>query len=377
MTKQKNKSIESAIIDAAYGQKNHGVALNNIIKHGFKVLPILAEHLTKNLPLEEIEKFEDILKVVLYNLFKSPVISGETARKLALFQKEIGFIFKYKAYAIKASTPLGYSIFIQNKGEGFSFQQHITHKVEVFHIIDVHPGGYVFLCEYEDWILCYDEKSFLAWLAGQPDERYDQFKYNPKPGDIFILDRLKVLHSVIGCTLEEYATVSTDMVDRLHDQNLGRPIPPQFNHEFANKQIGSLSFPNKSRNVDILSYKQRISDISSDKIPGGEKKILAHMPGITASNYCIEPSGITEFQYDDQCAVSVYINEGEGYIVIGERNEVRSLTPPTIPICSGDVLIVPPKIYYGFVNKGNCPLKFSEHKIPFNLALGGNANSFA
>ena len=39
---------------------------------------------------------------------------------------------KYKSYAVKAATPLGYSIFLQNQGQGFSFQQHLVHKLEGF-----------------------------------------------------------------------------------------------------------------------------------------------------------------------------------------------------------------------------------------------------
>jgi len=43
---------------------------------------------------------------------------------------------------------------------------------------------------------------------------------------VFIISELGVVHTVMGCVLEEYATVSTDMVERLHDQNIGRRFHP-------------------------------------------------------------------------------------------------------------------------------------------------------
>ncbi len=59
----------------------------------------------------------------------------------------------------------------------------------------------------------------------------------PRPGDVIVIDKLSVVHSVVGCVLAEFATVSTDMVDRLHDQNEGAPIPAEFTRAFSEERI--------------------------------------------------------------------------------------------------------------------------------------------
>ena len=84
----------------------------------------------------------------------------------------------------------------------------MTHKTEIFYILDVQPGGFVFLCDFADWQRIYRRDTFLAWLNGARDERYERFKFVPRPGDVVVIDRLNVVHSVVGCVLAEFATVS-------------------------------------------------------------------------------------------------------------------------------------------------------------------------
>lgn len=366
MTEQYTKQIEDAMLDVVYAQGGPEI-YNIILQHGLGVLPILAKHLSKDLPIEVLEGFEGILKAVLRTHLNG-VISGEMAREVALFQKNIGFLCKYKSYAIKAASPLGYSIFIQNEGEGFSFQQHVSHKTEVFHILKVKPGGYVFICNYEDWARYYENESFSAWLSGQPDERYDQYRFEPEPGDVFVIDQLRVVHSVIGCILEEFATVSTDMVDRLYNQNAGQSIPTHFTRHYVQEQLRGISTPNTSRHIEIRSQEKQVDEIVPVRIPGGQKALLART-SIIASCYVIEPGQTTELQYDNRCAASIYITEGTGHVIIGEPREVRRSTPPAIAVCAGDLLMIPTGIYYGFVNEGTYPLKLSEHKIPLEVAF--------
>ena len=172
-------------------------------------------------------------------------------RSLASFQQDLGFLLKYKSYAVKAASPLGYSVFLQRRGEGFSFQQHVTHKTEIFYILDVLPGGFVFLCDFDDWKRIYDRDSFLAWMNGAPDSRYERFRFVPEPGDVIVIDKLSVVHSVVGCVLAEFATVSTDMVDRLHDQNEGQSIPAEFTRAFSEARIRALAWPETSRRVSF------------------------------------------------------------------------------------------------------------------------------
>src|ERR1700704_1116781 len=129
-----------------------------VVSRGLRSLPALSDFLREDLPIEAAERFESLLKAILRQAMDDRV-SGRDAREIAQFQKELGFILKYKSYTIKAATPVGYSIFLQNEREGFSFQQHVEHKLEVFHILSIKPGGYVFLCDYRDWKKAYDPRS--------------------------------------------------------------------------------------------------------------------------------------------------------------------------------------------------------------------------
>src|ERR1700686_112089 len=143
--------------------------------HGLDLLPALEDYLTRDLPLAVLEGYEEVLKAVLRPALAGEV-SGGDARVIASFQQRVGPLLKYKSYAVKASSPLGYSISLQNPGEGFSFQRHVTHKTEVFHILEVSAGGFVFLCTIEEWARCYEPERFAAWLAGErPDAAYDRF----------------------------------------------------------------------------------------------------------------------------------------------------------------------------------------------------------
>ena len=359
------RSIEDAILDFAYGSDPLACADSLTLDLG--VLPLLSEHLSKDLPIETLERFETILKTVLRLALRGKV-SGDTARTVAEFQKTIGMLCKYKSYAIKCASPLGYSIFLQNEGEGFSFQRHVTHKTEVFHVLDVKPGGYVFICDFKDWEKCYDRDSFTDWLAGNSNERYERFRYRPQPGDVFTINELGVVHTVVGCVLEEFATVSTDMVDRLHDQNKGAAIPAHFNRAYVQEQLAQISLPLTSRVVTNSPEGVRIDDIPAQEIMGGTMTPLART-AIIASRYVIDPGKTSALQIDHERAASIYIAEGVGHVIIADNIEVACTTPPSISVAAGNLLMVPAGIYYGFVSEAYCPLKLSEQKISFDVAF--------
>jgi mannose-6-phosphate isomerase-like protein (cupin superfamily) len=366
MTAHLKKSVEGVILDVVHGRRDLA-GCEGLINSNLDVLMVLDEYLAADWPIEKLERCESLLKAVLYANLKGGV-SGEVARQVALFQKSVGFLFKYKSYSIKCASPLGYSVFLQNPGEGFSFQQHISHKTEVFHIIKVHPGGYVFICSFDDWRRCYDKNSFARWLGGSPDERYDRFKFEARPGDVFTVDRLNVVHSVVGCVLEEFATISTDMVDRLHDQNAGKQIPPHFNRRFAREKLQSFCTPPSSRHVGMLTPERRIREIEPVEIKGGQE-IPISSGTINTSRYVMRPSEMGEVKRDDGHAASLHITEGVGRVVIGDHYEVRQTTPPSIPVGACDLLFIPPGISYAFVNEGASPMKLSEHKIPLDVAF--------
>lgn len=368
MTTGNIQKIRTEIERFGYDDSN-AINQNILLAHGVDSLNILVDYMLQDLPIETVEKFERLFKDVLKGILNG-TYSSDTAREVVLVQKRLGFLLKYKSYAVKASSPLGYSIFLQERGEGFSFQQHITHKTEVFHILEVHEGGYVFLCEYEDWHKHYEKKSFAQWLAGKPDERYEQFRIYPKPGDVFAVNKLAIVHTVIGCVLEEYATVSVDMVDRLFDQNAGKEIPSFFNRDYTRKMLKTIKFPGSSRhvNIDAAPRQESKTEIMPISIPGGIKVPLSE-GSIFASRYAFEPGKTGEQMKDDQCASSIYVTRGKGELIVGNKEEVNRLTPPSIPVSAGDLLLIPNGTYYGFVCEGSIPLELSEQKIPFDVAF--------
>lgn len=362
------KEIKTAIEKFGFNE-SASIDKASLADHAIDSLHILTDYLVQDLPIHTVERFEQLFKEMLKAIF-SRKIAGSELREVITIQQRLGFLLKYKSYAIKASNPLGYSVFIQNKGEGFSFQQHILHKTEVFHILEVLDGGYVFLCEYKDWLENYEEKAFAHWLAGNPDKRYEQFRIYPKPGDVFSINKLGVVHTVIGCVLEEYATVSTDMVDRLFDQNAGKKVPSYFNRDYAMDKLKSIKFPAASRhiNIDTGSQPEPVTEITPFPIPGGTRSILSKNT-IIASRYAFEPARMSERFHDGRCASCLYFTQGKGQLIVGNEEETNRFSPPTVQVNQGDLLIIPNGVYYAFAAESPVPLELSEQKIPLDVAF--------
>jgi mannose-6-phosphate isomerase-like protein (cupin superfamily) len=332
-------------------------------------LPALAEELTRDLPIEVLERVEALLKTILHDVSVAGA-SGATARTIARFQQRVGFLLKYKPYAVKCAHPLGYSLFLQNEREGFSFQRHVTHKVEVFHILDVLPGGYVFRCDHAAWEEIYDEGSFAAWLAGGDDPRFERHRYAPRPGDVFVIDELNVVHAVLGCIVEEFATVSTDMVDRLHDQNAGREIPALFGRDYAERRLAELRYPAESRRVDGAGD---LVEIGATPIEGGSFRELAD-DFVRARHYAIEAGERGPLLHDPERAAAVYVTSGAGELIVADAAELREGgDPPPIAVAAGDLLTVVPGVHYRPIAAAAEALAFSEHRIAPDVAFSPDA----
>src|SRR5262249_10888991 len=129
------------------------------VAEALEQLEALRAPLTSDMPIAALERFEASWKDLLAELLSAPLTGGE-ARQVAAFQRDVGLLPKYKSYTIKASSPLGYSVFFQEPGRGFSFQQHRHHKVEIFHVLDTRPGSFALLCTLDDWQAHYHEEAF-------------------------------------------------------------------------------------------------------------------------------------------------------------------------------------------------------------------------
>jgi len=319
-------------------------------------------------PIAVLEQFERQLKVILAReLAARP--DGPRIRALASFQRDLGFLLKYKSYAVKAASPLGYSVFLQRPGEGFSFQRHVTHKTEIFFILDVLPGGFVFLCDFADWERLYERDTFLAWLNGARDDRYERFRVVPRPGDVIVIDRLSVVHSVVGCVLVEFATVSTDMVDRLYDQNEGRSIPAEFTRGYCEQRIRQLGWPETSSVLTSGPPGWTRAEAPSRPIRGGQRTALGGGDRFSASLMRLDPGGQGDAGGDADRATALHVASGSGQLLLGTAEELRRLSPPALSAAAGDLFLIAPGAQYAFVNDGRGPLVVAEHRIAPDVAF--------
>jgi quercetin dioxygenase-like cupin family protein len=316
-------------------------------------LPALVGRLTSDLPIDELEQVEAQVKEILHAACRREVSAAE-AREIALFQKQVGFLLKYKPYAVKCASPLGYSMFLQNPGEGFSFQRHTEHKVEAFHVLDVQTGGYAFVCDFAEWQEAYEPESFARWLEGAPDERYERYRIRLSPGDVIVIDELNVVHTIIGCVVEEFATVSTDMVDRLHDQNSRAGIPEGFSREWVRERLASVRYPDASRVV------YGPGSVPVTAIEGGTVRVLADS-FVSARAYSLDAGATGPALSDAERAASVYVTGGSGALVLADTDPIE--------VSAGDLLTIVPGIPYRAINRGEAALTFSEHRIAPDVAF--------
>jgi mannose-6-phosphate isomerase-like protein (cupin superfamily) len=358
-------SVEAAVSAAVQGE-TPSEAAEAAATYGRALLPVIERHLLQDLPFDTVERLERLVKLVVRSACATPP-SGAEARDLALFQQRVGLLLKYKPYTIKASHPFGYSIFLHNPGEGFSFQQHLTHKVELFHILEVQPGGYIFVCDCAEWTRFYEREGFARWLLGEPNPACDRYRFYPKVGDVVSIDRLRMVHTVIGCTLEEFATTSTDMVDRLHDQNRRDSIPAKFCRTYARDRLRSLRAPRMSRRVHLTAAGFETQPIPASGMQGGHRVVLEDR-FLTAARYVIAPGQSTETEYAGGDAVALYVLEGAGTLAILAPDELAS-PPPEIPVAAGDALLVTSGMHFRMAAQADSALVLSLHRAPYQTLL--------
>jgi hypothetical protein len=293
----------------------------------------LSRDLRQPMSLPEIERIEDILKTYLRRIFRHH-LSGDDARFLAEWQRDLGFVLKYKSYGVKCATPFGYSVFLQNPGEGFSFQRHLTHKTEIFHILQPLDRAIVFLCSSEEWEAVYDRERFQRWLDGSPDRDFDRFATRPRPGDVYYVSELGVVHSVLGCVLEEFATVSTDMVDRLHDQNAGRDEP----HVPRDAVVARL------RNLTVCAPRIAATDAETvgAVVHAGDLQCYMLASGAIDATRLHLTQACVELHADSSRVRVLFAAGGSASCVIRGTGDTPDVTPPAIDLRSGDPLLIAP-----------------------------------
>ncbi|HBL28421.1 MAG TPA: hypothetical protein DD490_16435 [Acidobacteria bacterium] len=329
-------------------------------------LEALREPLTSDMGIDALEGFEASWKEALGEILAAP-LGGDDARRLAAFQRDIGLLPKYKSYAIKASSPLGYSVFFQEPGRGFSFQQHRHHKVEIFHVLEARPESFALICSLEEWLATYERDSFSRWLEGSGDPRYEGWRIPLGAGDVLRLEKTGVVHSVIGCVLEEFATTSTDMVDRLHDQNAGAPIPHIYHREMALHLLRTTPAPRDSQEITLPGRQRRSPARRS--FPGGDVATLGDVPGLRASRLRLESARQSPLQASDGQAVILFASRGDARLLLGTAEELARREPPTLDLPRGTAAMVAPGLCFALAS-GTTEVEISLHAIAPDVALG-------
>lgn len=179
----------------------------------------LIEKLQSDQPYQQLEEVEHELKRTLLRLH-----TEGRDEEIIRITHQLGLLLKYKPYGVKCSTLLGYSIFLLNPREGFSFQRHTDFKTELFHCLANEPGDYAFIAESKDFESVASRSSIEKWWHDGAGD-FSAFKKELRRGDVVKVERPGIVHTVIGATVEEFANTSVDLVERIFDQNKGRSTP--------------------------------------------------------------------------------------------------------------------------------------------------------
>jgi hypothetical protein len=337
----------------------------NFVAGTLEQLEALREPLTSDMSIEGLESFEAAWKDALDELLTTP-LTGSEARQVAAFQRDIGLLPKYKSYAIKASSPLGYSVFFQEPGQGFSFQQHRHHKVEIFHVLDTRPGAFALICSLDEWNAAYDRGAFERWLDGARNPLYERWRILLRPGDVLCLEKTGIVHSVIGCTLEEFATISTDLVDRLHDQNEGAPIPESFCRGKALHLLRNV--PTPSTNQEVVLPGQERRPLARRSFPGGETVTIGAVPGLRAARIRLEGERQSPRWTSDDRALVLFASRGDVRLLLGTAAELDRRDPPSLELPRGTAAMIPPGMSYEIAALGT-EVEVSLHSIRPEVAL--------
>ncbi len=186
--------------------------------------------LSRPLHINAVERIESLAKNLWTDTLEPTSYSAPIGELLEFtrFFSDLGFFYKYKPYGVKVASPFGYSLFDLKAGQGFSFQVHTEPKLEGFHILRAKESAIAYLSSRAEW-----ESTGAVWARSFTDGSFtttSSYIFEPRPGDIMSILETDVVHSVLGCTIEEFASCSVDAVERLYDQNLRSDLALPSHH---------------------------------------------------------------------------------------------------------------------------------------------------
>ena len=215
-------------------------------RHDPRVLDEVCRSLAVPRPARKVEDIEAGLLAMWQDVLSGATDDLDELEACSAFFSRLGFLHKYKVYGVKIALPFGYSLFDLADGQGFSFQVHEEPKLEGFHVLRPRSDALMYVAGLDEW-----ESTGRDWAVTRLDERPRQElppgALVPLEGDVAAVRETGVVHTVLGCVLEEYASCSVDSVVRLHDQNdRSDPVlPARHPSTAALLRLGSTGVPRR------------------------------------------------------------------------------------------------------------------------------------
>ncbi len=303
-------------------------------------------------PIDQVEGVELLAKLLWDDVLRGISSDPELIRLAINFFHEMGLLCKYKSYGVKVASPFGYSLFVLEDGKGFSFQLHAARKLEAFHILETAKSSFVYLSSEAEW---YETGAREArdWAEKGRLQPESVCAYRPTAGDVIEVGQTQLVHTVIGCVLEEFATCSTDTVVRLFDQNAGQAVMLPVAH------------------LDIASILRRTAWLPRRKLSraeGGWSAIafqpdspLIDVRGELTARRVLLPGSRDVLSFaplNDRLVVIVPLNKSVAVDAVGTSWNVAP----------GEILAIPQNVSFG-VHSADAGSLFALHVVSSELAL--------
>lgn len=323
-------------------------SIQTLARHGPRLANEVRRYLDVPRPYREVEELESELLAMW-----KPVLAGwsdevSELEECCLFFSHLGFLHKYKVYGVKIALPFGYSLFDLADGAGFSFQVHEQPKLEGFHVLRTKNSSLLFICDRDEWEA--EGRSWAVRRFGDGDcGVLPAGALVPLEGDVAAVSETNIVHTVLGCVLEEYASCSVDSVVRLHDQNdRSDPVLPKRHPSTAALVAsGSTGLPRRHLSRDRTGWATRI--------PTSSGEILS-TPRANGWRALIDP------------ATPFVVGPGpEVTSVVVVSGWLQASTPHTMFVREpGDVVIIPPGLRVTL--RAETLTTVSVHSVPAQVA---------
>lgn len=299
-------------------------------------------------PYQEVEDLEASLLDLWRDVLSGAVSDLAELEAGALFFSRVGFLHKYKVYGVKVALPFGYSLFDLAEGRGFSFQVHEQPKLEGFHVLRPKGGALLYVADLDEWER--DGRPWaVRWFDGRTDGPLPAGALVPRSGDVAAVSETNVVHTVLGCVLEEYASCSVDSVVRLHDQNdRSDPVLPPWHPSTARLlRQGSTGLPQRHLVRSGAGWARYAPGWDGEILETGQVRGRRELltPG---SSHCLVPG---------EHVTSVVVVAGHVSASLSRTLLVRG---------PGEVVVVPPGLPVTLECDG--PATVSVHQVPASLA---------